>query len=122
MLTLAIESHIKQYLPAKPHPYGFKWWVLAARKFVRRIKLFVGKSEEESEDGKMCDLINEMLVDYENNHHILYCDNYFTSWHPSPSPVALQENIHMRQRQPQPTQNRLYLTAESQSEQIIQAL
>ena len=55
--------------------------MLAARKFVRRSKLFVGKSEEESEDGKMCDLINEMLVDYENNHHILYsvCDNYFTS-------------------------------------------
>jgi hypothetical protein len=43
------------------------------------IKLYEGASDVESEDGKMCDLVNEMMKGYENKHHILYCDNYFTS-------------------------------------------
>jgi hypothetical protein len=72
-------SAIKQYLPAKPHPYGFKFWCLGSRRYIRRIKLFEGASEEISEDGKMCDLVNEMTEGYEGKSHILYCDNYFTS-------------------------------------------
>lgn len=72
-------STIKQYLPAKPHPYGYKWWCLGNRKYIRRIELYAGASDEVSEDGKMCDLMNRMLEGYENRHHILYCDNWFTS-------------------------------------------
>jgi hypothetical protein len=72
-------SSIKQYLPAKPHPYGYKIWCLGSSNYILKIKLYEGASDVESEDGKMCDLVNEMLKGYENKSHILYCDNYFTS-------------------------------------------
>jgi hypothetical protein len=73
------QSSIKQYLPMKPHPYGYKMWCLGSCNYILRIKLYEGASDVESEDGKMCDLVNEMMKGYENKHHILYCDNYFTS-------------------------------------------
>lgn len=72
-------SSIKQYLPAKPHPYGYKMWCVGSSNYIMRIRLYEGASDVESQDGKMCDLVNDMMSGFENKDHILYCDNYFTS-------------------------------------------
>jgi hypothetical protein len=73
------QSSIKQYLPAKPHSYGYKVWYIGSANYILRIKLFEDAVDVESEDGKMCDLVNKMMRGFEIKNHILYCDNYFTS-------------------------------------------
>ena len=55
--------------------------VRGSANYILRIKLYEGASDVESEDGKMCDLVNEMMRGFEgkSRYAILYCDNYFTS-------------------------------------------
>ena len=72
-------SDIKQYLPMKPHPYGYKIWCLASEKYVLQIELYQCADDSFSQDGKMCDLIKRMVKRYTGRGHILYCDTFFTS-------------------------------------------
>jgi hypothetical protein len=73
-------SEIKQYLPAKPHKWGYKFWCLASENYLRQLQLYKGKTEEkESDEGMTHDLIIGFLRSYANKNHILYIDNFFTS-------------------------------------------
>jgi hypothetical protein len=73
------EAAIKQYIPSKPHPYGYKLLVLADNDIVRKLSLYEGAAVDKTEKGATYDTVMEFMQGYENKSHVLYCDSYFTS-------------------------------------------
>jgi hypothetical protein len=70
---------IKQYIPSKPHPYGYKLWVLAGDDYVRKIALYGGAGADKSEKGATYDVVMQFMQGFEGKSHVLYCDSFFTS-------------------------------------------
>lgn len=70
---------IKQYMPMKPHKWGYKIWCLASDHYLLRFEVYEGATAEASEHGATFDTVMRMIEGYENRHHILYCDSFFTS-------------------------------------------
>lgn len=87
-------SAYKQYLPMKPHPYGFKFYSKESRNFCRWIELFAGKTDDSSEDGKLCDLTMRAMADDLGKHNVLYCHLATT--------IEREEDVHLWVCQPQP--------------------
>ncbi len=73
------QSPYRQYIPSKPHKWGYKIWCLAADKYLLKLKFYEGASECDSENGMTHDLILNFLDTYKFLNHILYIDNFFTS-------------------------------------------
>jgi hypothetical protein len=72
-------SSIRQYIPSKPHKWGYKIFCLASDNYLLRLELYAGADDSESEHGKTYDLVVRMLKDYVNQSHVLFIDNFFTS-------------------------------------------
>lgn len=72
-------STIKQYLPMKPHKFGYKVWVLASDSYLLRFQLYEGADADNTQHNKTHNLILDFMKDYHNRSHILYIDNFFTS-------------------------------------------
>ena len=71
-------SPIKQYIPSKPHKWGYKIYCLCSEDYLLRFEVYEGK-EERSADGATFDTVMRMLAGYEGQQHILFTDNWFTS-------------------------------------------
>jgi hypothetical protein len=71
-------AHIKQYIPSKPHKWGYKIYCLSSEDYLLRFEVYAGK-EERSADGATYDTVMRMLQGYEDRAHILFTDNWFTS-------------------------------------------
>ncbi len=71
-------SPIKQYIPTKPHKWGYKIYCLSSEDYLLRFEVYEGK-EERSADGATFDTVMRMLQGYEEKAHILFTDNWFTS-------------------------------------------
>jgi Transposase IS4 len=71
-------SPIKQYIPSKPHKWGYKIYCLSSDDYLLRFEVYAGK-EERSADGATFDTVMRMLQGYEDKAHILFTDNWFTS-------------------------------------------
>jgi hypothetical protein len=71
-------SPIKQYIPSKPHKWGYKIYCLSSDDYLLRFEVYAGK-EERSPDGATYDTVMRMLQGYEEKAHILFTDNWFTS-------------------------------------------
>jgi hypothetical protein len=71
-------SPIKQYIPSKPHKWGYKIYCLSSEDYLLRFEVYAGK-EERSADGATYDTVMRMLQGYEDKAHILFTDNWFTS-------------------------------------------
>lgn len=69
---------IKQYIPSKPHKWGYKIYCLSSEDYLLRFEIYAG-AEERSADGATYDTVLRMLQGYENKAHILFTDNWFTS-------------------------------------------
>lgn len=70
------------YSPDKPVKYGLKAYVLcdSENAYCLRFKLYTGKkSVQPSENGATYDLIMDLMRNYFEKGHILYCDNYYSS-------------------------------------------
>lgn len=69
---------IKQYIPSKPHKWGYKIYCLSSEDYLLRFEVYAG-AEERSADGATYDTVMRMLQGYEEKAHVLFTDNWFTS-------------------------------------------
>jgi hypothetical protein len=73
------QADIKQYLPMKPHKWGYKIWCVGSGNYLVSFELYTGKTEEKTELGVIVDTIKRMMQPFKNKNHILYTDCFFTS-------------------------------------------
>jgi hypothetical protein len=72
-------SSIKQYIPSKPHKWGFKIYSLASDDYLLHFEVYEGKEEVKTAEGSTFHTVMRMIDQYQNRGHILYCDSWFTS-------------------------------------------
>ncbi len=71
-------SPIKQYIPSKPHKWGYKIYCLSSDDYLLRFEVYTG-AEQRSVDGATFDTVMRMTQGYEEKGHVLYIDSWFTS-------------------------------------------
>jgi len=71
-------SPIKQYIPSKPHKWGYKIYCLSSDDYLLHFEVYAG-AERRSEEGATYDTVMRMTRGYEEKGHVLYIDNWFTS-------------------------------------------
>lgn len=71
-------SPIKQYIPSKPHKWGYKIYCLSSEDYLLRFEVYAGK-EERSADGATFDTVMRMIAGYEEKQHVLFTDSWLTS-------------------------------------------
>ena len=54
-------SRLKQYVKGKPHPFGFKVYVVASDHYVRRMKLYPGAADGDAVKQSVHDLCVELM-------------------------------------------------------------
>lgn len=86
MCSTKIRSHIKQYMPMKPHKWGFKLFVLSGISgFAYKIEIYTGQENFEEVDGEpnlgatSNVVIRLARIIPRNQNYRLYHDNYYTS-------------------------------------------
>ena len=72
-------SPIKQYMPMKPHKWGYKIWGLASDDYLLRVEVYEGKEPHPSAHGATYDLVIRITDGYQNMNQILFMDSWFTS-------------------------------------------
>ena len=76
MVSFRGRSDIKQFVPGKPHPHGYKIWVLANENYMLQFQLYQGKAVA---GPSIHDMVMQLTSLYRNSHHVLYIDTLFTS-------------------------------------------
>jgi hypothetical protein len=89
MVSFRGRSDIKQFVPGKPHPHGYKIWVLANENYMLQFQLYEGKA---AAGPSIHDMVLQLTQLYRNNNHVLYIDTLFTS----PTLVASLFNVGIR--------------------------
>lgn len=89
MVSFRGRSDIKQFVPGKPHPHGYKIWVLANENYMLQLQLYEGKA---AAGPSIHDMVLQLTQLYRNNNHVLYIDTLFTS----PTLVASLLNVGIR--------------------------
>jgi hypothetical protein len=89
MVSFRGRSDIKQFVPGKPHPHGYKIWVLANENYMLQFQLYEGKA---AAGPTIHDMVMQLTQLYRNNNHVLYIDTLFTS----PTLVASLFNAGIR--------------------------
>lgn len=79
MVAYKGRSPIKQYIPSKPHKWGYKIYCLASDDYLLHFEVYQGKEEHPSAHGATYDTVMRMVAGFENKQHVLYIDSYFTS-------------------------------------------
>jgi hypothetical protein len=72
-------STIKQYIPSKPHKWGYKIYCLASEDYLLHFEIYEGKEDEPSESGATYDTVMRMVQQYQGQQLVLFADNWFTS-------------------------------------------
>lgn len=72
-------SPIKQYIPSKPHKWGYKIYCLASEDYLLHFEVYEGKEDDPSESGATYDTVIRMVQPYQGQQLVLYTDNWFTS-------------------------------------------
>lgn len=72
-------SPIKQYIPMKPHKYGYKIYCLASENYLLHFEIYEGKEDDPSESGATYDTVIRMIQPYQDQQLILFTDSWFTS-------------------------------------------
>jgi hypothetical protein len=78
MVAFKGRSPIKQYIPSKPHKWGYKIYCLSSEDYLLHFEVYAG-AERRSDDGVTFDTVMRMIRGYENKQHVLFIDNWFTS-------------------------------------------
>ena len=79
MVAYKGRSPIKQYIPTKPHKWGYKIYCLASENYLLHFEIYEGKEDDPSESGATYDTVIRMTQQYQNQQLILFADNWFTS-------------------------------------------
>lgn len=72
-------SPIKQYIPSKPHKWGYKIWCLASENYLLHFEIYEGKEEHPSPLGATADTVIRMTQPYQQQQLVLFTDQWFTS-------------------------------------------
>lgn len=86
-------SSVKQYIPSKPHKYGFKLYCLASEGYLLHFEVYEGKEDDPSDEGATYDTVMRMTRQYQNQQLRLYTDSWFTS--PALMNALQQKGIRM---------------------------
>jgi hypothetical protein len=79
MVAYKGRSPIKQYIPSKPHKWGYKIWCLSSEDYLLHFEIYAGKEGAPSDAGATVDTVLRMTAAYQDQGHILYTDSWFTS-------------------------------------------
>lgn len=79
MMAYKGRSPIKQYIPMKPHRWGYKIYCLAGDEYLLHFEVYEGRAKEKSPHGATYDTVMRMTAQYQYQHYTLYLDNWFTS-------------------------------------------
>jgi len=79
MVAFKGRSPIKQYIPSKPHKWGYKIYCLASDDYLLHFEVYQGKEEHPSPLGSTYDTVMRMTAEYQHQQHFLFTDNWFTS-------------------------------------------
>jgi hypothetical protein len=79
MVAFKGRSSIKQYIPTKPHKWGYKIYCLASNDYLLHFEVHEGKAQQPSAHGATYDTVMRLIDGYEHQQHILFLDSYFTS-------------------------------------------
>lgn len=93
MVAYKGRSPIKQYIPSKPHKWGYKIYCLASEDYLLHFEIYEGKEDDPSESGATYDTVIRMTQRYQNQQLILFTDNWFTS--PTLMKALKQRGIRM---------------------------
>lgn len=72
-------SPIKQYIPSKPHKWGYKIWCLASENYLLHFEVYEGKVEHHSPLGATADTVIRMTQPYQQQQLVVFTDQWFTS-------------------------------------------
>jgi Transposase IS4 len=86
-------SPIKQYIPSKPHKYGYKIYCLASEGYLLHFEIYEGKEDDPSNEGATYDTVMRMIQPYQHQQLRLFTDNWFTS--PALMNALQQKGIRM---------------------------
>jgi len=79
MVAFKGRSPIKQYIPSKPHKWGYKIYCLASDDYLLQFEVYQGKEEHPSPLGSTYDTVMRMTAEYQHQQFFLFTDNWFTS-------------------------------------------
>jgi Transposase IS4 len=79
MVAYKGRSPIKQYIPSKPHKWGYKIYCLASDDYLLHFEVYEGKEEHPSPLGATADTALRMTTQYQHQQHVLFTDSWFTS-------------------------------------------
>ena len=79
MVAFKGRAKIKQYIPSKPHKWGYKIYCLASDDYLLHFEVYEGKEERRSEEGSTYDTVLRMTQGYQDRQLTLFTDNWFTS-------------------------------------------
>lgn len=79
MVAFKGKVRIKQYIPAKPHKWGYKIYCLCSDDYLLHFEIYEGKEEAKSELGSTVDMILRFVKGYEDKELVLFADSWFTS-------------------------------------------
>jgi hypothetical protein len=89
MIAYKGRADIRQYIPSKPHKWGYKFYCLAESAYLIRMDLYTGASDSTSEHGSTHDLVMRMMDGYDDKSYNLFIDNWFSS-------PTLATHLHVR--------------------------
>lgn len=69
---------IKQFIPSKPHKWGYKIYCLCSDNYLLRFEVYEG-AQAGSAYGSTHDLVMRLVAGYGNKDRILFTDQFFTS-------------------------------------------
>ena len=79
MVAFKGRSPIKQYIPMKPHKWGYKIYCLASEDYLLHIEIYEGKQDDPGEHGPTHDMVIRMTERYRHQQLVLFTDSWFTS-------------------------------------------
>jgi hypothetical protein len=72
-------SSIKQYIPSKPHKWGYKIYCLASDDYLLQFEIYEGKELHPSVPGPIHDTVLRLMLPYQHQQFIVFTDQWFTS-------------------------------------------
>jgi hypothetical protein len=70
---------LKQYLPDKPWPWGYKVWCLASDKYLLNFDVYKGRQKRKKDNLTLHQQVMKLVQPYAHRGHILYLDNLFVT-------------------------------------------
>ena len=79
MVAFTGRDPMKQYIPAKPTPWGYKVWCVASDKFLLNFEVYRGASRRKKDNGVYRQVVSDLVQPYSHRGHLVFLDNLFVT-------------------------------------------